>query len=274
MTGPEGVIPLHPAPLGPGVEAWFTGAPVAQPAPGTVERVGNLSTTRPHRPGDVARDRAQVGTATATDPRHWHHMRQVHGHAVGRIDASTPPGAQVRDVDALVTDLTARPLVVEVADCVSVLLAGTRTIAAVHAGRRGVEADVVGAAVARMRTSEGGTAPIAAVIGPAIGGCCYEVPATMRSEVVDVVPAAAATTTWGSPALDLPAAVRTQLSAVGVDAVGRVGGCTRCTPGWFSHRADPDAGRQIGLVVRRDLATTGRDVRTAGRQVAAGSAVA
>jgi hypothetical protein len=63
--------------------------------------------------------------------------------------------------------------------------------------------------------------------------------------------------------------------AVGVDEVTEVGTCTRCTPGWFSHRADADAGRQIGLVVRRDLPAVGRDARATARRVAdTGSAVA
>jgi hypothetical protein len=36
-----------------------------------------------------------------------------------------------------------------------------------------------------------------------------------------------------------------------------VGSCTRCDPEqrWFSHRADPDTGRQLGVVVRRATTT-------------------
>ena len=258
MTGADEVIPLHPAPLGPGVEAWFTGAPDHQPPPGTVPRVGNLSTARPHRPSDVARDRARIGTATDTDPRRWHLMRQVHGNAVGRIEASTPVGAQVRDVDALVTSESERPLVVQVADCVPVLLAGRDGIAAVHAGRRGVETDVVGATVTQLRGIDGDPATVRAVIGPAIGGCCYEVPTAMRTSVAAVAPDAAATTTWGTPSVDLRAAVDAQLRAAGVHDVDHLGGCTRCTPGWFSHRADATTGRQIGLIVRRGGRGAGR----------------
>lgn len=240
MTAAARVVP---APLGPGVDAWFTGrADRADPAVG---RAGNLSHHRPHVPEVLSEERAAVGRATATDPARWHLMDQVHGAQVGVVDLDTPVGAELRGVDALVTGAAERVLGVATADCVPVLLASDTGVAAVHAGRRGVVADVVGAALDAMP----GTA-VHAAVGPAIGGCCYEVPAAMQAEVLATVPAAEATTTWGTPALDLPAAVTADLAARGV-AVTRVGGCTRCEPGWFSHRADPDAGRQFGLVVRR-----------------------
>lgn len=231
------------APLGEGVGAWFTGR-ADRPDP-AVGRAGNLSHHRPHVPAVLAEDRAAVGRATGTDPGRWHLMVQVHGGDVATVDDDTPTGAELRGVDALVTRSPERVLGVASADCVPVLLATDEAVGAVHAGRRGVEVDVVGAALAALP----GSRPRAAV-GPAIGGCCYEVPAAMQAEVLEVAPEAEATTTWGTPALDLPTAVLAQLERAGVAAT-RVGGCTRCEPGWFSHRADPGAGRQLGLVVRR-----------------------
>lgn len=239
-TGPR----LEHVRLSDDVDAWFTGA-APRPDP-PVGRAGNLSHRRPHVPSVLAADRADVGARTATDPDAWHLMVQVHGADVGVVDAATPPGAELRGVDALVTGEPDRVLAVAAADCVPVLLAAERGVAAVHAGRRGVAAGVVGAALAALP----GPA-VRAAVGPAIGGCCYEVPAAMQADVLaHVHPAAASTTTWGTPSLDLPAAVVADLVAAGVDTV-RVGGCTRCEPGWFSHRADPGAGRHLGLVVRR-----------------------
>jgi polyphenol oxidase len=237
--------------LGGHVGAWFTGRDVvAEPAVGAA---GNLSHLRPHRPDDLVRARAEVGELTGTDPRTWHHMRQVHGTAVGFVDAATPPGAEIRSVDALVTAETDRPLVVQVADCVPVLLAGPRSIGVAHAGRRGVETGVVAAAVGAMNDLGDGAAEIVAAVGPSIGGCCYELPADLQNRVNQVVPDAAATTTWGTPSVDLPLAVTHQLQAAGVGSVTRIGGCTRCDPDerWFSHRRDAATGRQIGLIVRR-----------------------
>jgi YfiH family protein len=232
-----------PVALRDGVDAWFTGTSEAPPP--DIGRAGNLSHHRPHLPSVLAADRAAVGAATGTDAGDWHLMVQVHGAAVGVVDHHTPPGAELGEVDALVTAETGRVLGVAAADCVPILLASELGIAAVHAGRRGVAEGVVTATVAVLPGED-----VVAVVGPAIGGCCYEVPAVMQAEICRVAPIAEATTTWGTPSLDLPRVVLDQLAALGVTAT-RAGGCTRCTDGWFSHRADPGAGRHLGLVVRR-----------------------
>lgn len=229
--------------LGADVGAWFTGR--AERSDPDVGRAGNLSHHRPHVPGVLADDRAAVGRATGTDPASWHMMVQVHGAGVGVVDAETPTGAELRDVDALVTSERQRVLAVAAADCVPVLLATDRAVGAVHAGRLGVQAQVVRAAVEALPGED-----LRAAVGPAIAGCCYEVPAEMQAEVLEVAPEAEATTTWGTPSLDLPAAVVATLVDLGAE-VTRLQECTRCDEGWFSHRADPGAGRQFGLVVRR-----------------------
>jgi polyphenol oxidase len=252
------VLVLH-VPLRDGVEAWFTGRDLDRPDP-AVGRAGNLSHHRPHRPSDLARDRAAAAEAMALEPGSFHLMRQCHGAEVGVVGAATPVGAELEDVDVLVSSEPDRPLAVAVADCVPVLLGGQMAVAAVHAGRQGVLDDAVGAALAAMEQAGDRVSEIDAAIGPAIGGCCYEVPADLQDEVATRHPAARSTTTWGTPSLDLPAAVRRRLEDAGVTAVTEVGSCTRCDPEgrWFSHRRDPDTGRQLGVVVRR---TRGEVVR-------------
>jgi polyphenol oxidase len=237
--------------LGPGVRAAVTGRDLAA-SPPAVGAAGNLSHRRPHRPDDLADARRAVGRATSTDPTTWHLMHQVHGADVAVVDAKTPTGAELRGVDAAVTAEPARPLAVLTADCVPVLVAGPSTVAVAHAGRAGVTLGVVDAVLVALDALDQPRDRLRAVIGPAIGGCCYEVPAEMRDAVAADHPEAAATTTWGSPALDLPAAVDAALREGGLTEVSAVGGCTRCDPDgrWFSHRADRAAGRQVGLVVR------------------------
>lgn len=233
-----------------GVAAWFTGREpgAAEPAVG---RAGNLSHRRPHRPDDLAANRAAVGARTATDPMAWHMMQQVHGRSVGVVTDTTPRGAELREVDAVVTCESDRPLAVFTADCVPVLLASSNVVAAAHAGRLGTVAGVVPATIDVMRRLGTQTTRLTAVIGPAIRGCCYEVPAEMREHVTALAPDAGAHTTWGSPSLDLPAAIRAQLAQAGIADVRDLGACTRCDPRWFSHRRDADAGRQMALIVRR-----------------------
>lgn len=246
-------VPVLPVELLDGVGAWFTGRPDDDPAP-AVGRAGNLSHRRPHLPRRLAADRAEVcqRLGLATDDLHW--MRQVHGADVGVVGPTTPAGAELRDVDALVTEVPGRALVVQVADCVPVLLASTAgPVAAVHAGRRGMAAGVVQATLDRLSALGATPDTLSAVVGPAIGGCCYEVPQDLHDEVAGDHPEASARTTWGTPSLDLPAAVAGILRRGGVGNVASAGSCTRCGSGWFSHRADPDAGRQVGIVVRRPL---------------------
>ena len=79
-------------------------------------------------------------------------MRQVHGRAVAVVDDGTQD--DVGGVDALVSVSPGVALGVLVADCVPILVVGARGAAAVHAGRRGVHADVVGAATFVAQTDQ------------------------------------------------------------------------------------------------------------------------
>jgi YfiH family protein len=159
------------------------------------------------------------------------------------------PGEQLPDADALVSREAGVALLARAADCVPVLLvADGGEIAAVHAGREGVRRGVVPAAVDRLR--EGGATGLRAWVGPHICGGCYEVPDVMRAELAATVPATHATTTWGTPALDLGAGVLAQLEAAGVPAT-EVGGCTREDDALHSYRRDgAAAGRLAGVVWR------------------------
>src|SRR5680860_1401363 len=72
-------------------------------------------------------------------------------------------------------------------------------------------AGVVSAAVgALVRATRGAAGALTASLGPAIGGCCYEVPLDMADALASQVPAARAVTDRGTPGLDLPAAVQAQ----------------------------------------------------------------
>lgn len=176
-------------------------------------------------------------------------LHQVHGCDV--VQVADEPVERV-DADALVTDRPGVVLVVRAADCVPVLLADAeaRVVGAAHAGRLGLAAGVVPRTVARMRDLGAGRSDgaITAWVGPHVCGACYEVPAEMQAEVGAAEPVAVATTSWGTPSLDLGAGVRAQLERDGVSVVD-VGRCTRESPDLFSYRRDGRAaGRLAGLV--------------------------
>lgn len=180
-------------------------------------------------------------------------LRQVHGAAVDvvedPIDPDAPDGRP--SADAVVTAGAGVTLMVRVADCVPVLLAdpAAGVIGAAHSGRPGLVAGVVPATVARMRDL--GATDITAWLGPRICGACYEVPAAMQEAVVEQVPQSRATTSWGTPSLDIGAGVRAQLESLEVEVVD-VGACTRESPDLYSYRRDgARAGRFAGLIRRR-----------------------
>jgi polyphenol oxidase len=177
-------------------------------------------------------------------------MRQVHGSLVRYAAEPTDP---IPTCDALVTDVADLALCARAADCVPVALADpdAGVAAVVHAGRQGVVAGVVDAAVHAMTGL--GAATIEAWIGPHICGGCYEVPPQLRAEVAAVSPSAYACTTWGTASLDLGAAVSAQLIEAGC-AVNDVSRCTRESDDLHSYRRDGDAaGRGAGLVVLRSM---------------------
>lgn len=198
--------------------------------------------TPPAAVGDPAADLAAAADALGATAVCG--MSQVHGADVARArpDGPTPVA------DGLVTDEVGVALVVRVADCVPVLLADVDAgvVGAAHAGRRGVEVDVVGRTVTELRAL--GARDLRAWVGPHVCGRCYEVPSELQDQVAAHVPATRSTTSWGTPALDLGAGVAAQLAAHDVD-VTVAGGCTLEDDALWSHRRDgAAAGRMAGLV--------------------------
>lgn len=179
---------------------------------------------------------------------------QVHGADVHSLGPGPLPEADVVAVaDAMVTTRDDVALGVLVADCVPVLLAdpAARVVGVVHAGRRGIVAGVVGRAVEAMTRLGAGPDAMHALVGPAACGACYEVPAPLRDEVAAAVPRAASTTSWGTPALDLPVAVVGELHDHGVRAVRDMAACTVEDATWFSHRGATGGSRPAGAPTHR-----------------------
>lgn len=175
--------------------------------------------------------------------------RQVHGDQVLILD-QTADAREVaaRAADGLLTTSRGLGLAVRAADCLPVLFAdvSAEVVAAAHAGRVGLAAGVLMATVSRMRAA--GATRISAWIGPHVCARCYEVPAYLRADYCVDLPAAFASTSWGTPSLDLGAAAADQLRAAGCE-VTRVDPCTVETPTLHSYRRDgAAAGRQAGVV--------------------------
>jgi YfiH family protein len=158
--------------------------------------------------------------------------RQVHSPTVHRAHAGTrgEPG------DGLWTDEPGMSMLAMSADCVPIAIArtdGRPALAVLHAGWRGLAEGIVASGVAALGAESG----LAAIVGPSIGPCCYEVGPEVSS-LYD------ADLTRGRK-LDLWTASERALRAAGVARVQRVDLCTRCHPKlFFSHRRD---GRARGV---------------------------
>ena len=208
-------------------------------------------------PDAVADNRCRVAVGLDLDPAALVFMEQVHGREVAVIDGPQHAGNPPVTADALVTRAAGLGLVVLVADCVPLLIAGPvqgggeTVTAAVHAGRRGVERGVVGEALRAMAGLGARAQTLHAVIGPAVCGRCYEVSQETASAVASVEPATRARTRSGSPALDLRAGVMAQLVDAGVprEAVATDPWCTNESPELFSYRRDHRTGRFAGVVL-------------------------
>jgi len=183
----------------------------------------------------------------------WGH--QVHGAIIASLseDEARPfqGAAGVGNCDGLMTDEVGLALMVQTADCLPVLFFGGQTVAAVHAGWRGIARGIHTRALRRFSIEYGvPSEKISVVIGPGIGRCHYEVgpeviEALKRRGVEEV--------SWREGIrVDLRDLVEKELVGQGVSPgrVSRIGSCTYCDTSLASWRRDgEDAGRQISLVV-------------------------
>ncbi|HEY8103932.1 MAG TPA: polyphenol oxidase family protein [Gaiellaceae bacterium] len=167
--------------------------------------------------------------------------RQIHSSHVHEAEA----GSLGRPGDGLWTEELDLPLVVMTADCLPIVLArvnGERPgIAVLHAGWRGLLAGIVAAGVQSL----GGR--LKAVIGPAIGPCCYQV----GPDVAEPFAAAFGSSVVHGLTLDLWSAAERVLRDAGVDEVERVDLCTACNPElFFSHRRTGKPRGVQGVIAR------------------------
>ena len=173
------------------------------------------------------------------------HMNQVHGIDVVIANPDTTPTA-----DALIIDRIGVAAVVRVADCVPIVIAapGQQLAAVVHAGRVGMAARIVQQVCSELRAR--GAQDLTAWVGPRACGSCYEVPAEMRAEVAAAEPAAFSETSWGTPALDVGAAVVDQLTREDVEVhdLG-TGTCTIEDERFWSYRRQGKQAGRFGAVV-------------------------
>lgn len=244
--------------------------PLEQVAPHAFStRWWKLGSRRP----DVTEDASWAEVGTMMETTRVVRLRQVHGK---EAVIATPDEQGTAAGDILLSREAGLALAVQAADCVPLLFADlvTGTIAAAHAGWRGMVAGVPQVTVAALQR-EFGCRPddLLVAAGPSIGACCYEVGAEVREAFVAAGWGDEEIDSWflstpaswpGNPSMPLPpprpdhwffdgwACVRRQLAVAGVrgEQIFGAGLCTASHPDCFpSYRRDgARAGRIVGVI--------------------------
>jgi purine-nucleoside/S-methyl-5'-thioadenosine phosphorylase / adenosine deaminase len=241
-----------------GVVAAFTGRAGGASAPPYASL--NLGL----RVGDDLRsalaNRRRTATVLGLAGLPWAVARQVHSAVVLRAGRDRigqgPPEAKppLGEGDGLVTAEPAVVLAVLCADCAPVLLAdpAAGVVGVVHAGWRGLAVGVVEAGVAAMAELGADPAATVGLVGPAVGGCCYEVGPEVRDTFVARLGAEGArgfVERDGRLWLDLRESIAAELRDRGVAVVVSVGPCTGCRRDVLhSYRREGKTGRQLSYV--------------------------
>jgi hypothetical protein len=209
----------------------------------------NLGTRVGDDPVAVARNRELLRALLPAEPCG---LRQVHGTRVVEAAALADPV----EADASFASARSRVCAVLVADCLPVLFcdrAGT-TVAAAHAGWRGLSAGVLERTVSALPCRPG---ELLAYLGPAIGPDAFEVGSDVLDAFTRADPGSSAAFRPMQPdpagqrkwMADLYLLARRALARCGVTAVYGGGWCTfRDSARFYSHRRDPRGGRQAALI--------------------------
>jgi YfiH family protein len=173
-------------------------------------------------------------------------LRQVHGTSV--VEDGVP--AEADGGIAVFSMGTSAAPAVRSADCVTILLVDRSgsAVASAHAGWRGTAARIAELAVRRLGERGVPAERLVAVLGPAVGACCYEV----GPDVVEALGGFSRPSGSGRITVDLHAANADQLASAGVPprAIHRAPWCTRCRNDlFFSVRAEgAGAGRLMAVI--------------------------
>jgi YfiH family protein len=182
---------------------------------------------------------------------------QIHSSIVRYVTEENVGEGSTRDVpyecDGFVTDRAGVTLLVRVADCVPILLAGRKAdgspvAGAVHAGWRGTVSGIGEVAIKMMR--ELGAEDISCAVGPSIHSCCYQVGEDFVRSVTEMRGEDFARRHIKNMHADLQKMNLEILLAAGAKRVDILDECTNCKPYLYhSHRATAGVRGTMGAVI-------------------------
>jgi len=259
------------------IHGFSTGPGGVSPLDG--EEVLNLGFTDWDPRENVLENRRRFQSALGANDLQLISLKQIHSDVIHLFEAA--PHEPCKG-DASATNRPGLLLGVQTADCVPILLVDpkNRAVAAIHAGWRGTLARIVVKAIGQMQMHfKTKPADLLAAIGPAIGGCCYEVGTELaiqfQSQFADAPDWFDEFRTGDEPnpiqwlnmmppghqpspkgvLLDLKKANRAQLLGLCPQNIFVSDLCTACRPGLlFSYRRQgPPSGRLLSVIGLRPL---------------------
>ena len=168
--------------------------------------------------------------------------RKGRGEQLNNLSPLTSHFSPFENTDALVTNEQNLALALNFADCVSIIFFDPvkKVTAIAHAGWRGTVAKIAPKTVAKM-VDEFGSKPedIIALIGPAIGKCCFEVQDDVKIKLLNSIEEAYHSQVCDGHHLDLKLINKLQLLANGVEKIDLCEYCTFCQSElFFSYRRE------------------------------------
>jgi YfiH family protein len=226
----------------------------------------NIASVEGDDPQNIRQNWRLLSRAFAIDVDHFFVLHQVHEDGIFILDRSFRGGPfrEPPACDAVITDQAGWALCVKTADCVPIFLVDPcrRIIANVHAGWKGTALNIMGKVIGTMSKRFGSRiGEIIAVIGPAIGACCYEVDERVIRATApwnDVSATRRSASEEDRWMLDLPLINHQQAVRAGIpdQNISLINLCTSCREDlFFSHRRDHGrTGRQVHFVMLKDPA--------------------
>ncbi len=198
--------------------------------------------------GDFTKEEEAATFARAIGAKKLLLLTQVHG-----IEILPPlPQNHLKEADAWEGEPEKGVFMgIKTADCMPVLLFDpcSRRVAAVHAGWRSAVDGIIPEAVGKMTAGGARAGEIIALLGPALGGCCFEVGGDVFEAGVRH-PEFFRPTQGGKFLFDLEGFCLKELSGAGVLSQNAFasGLCTRCNPDYFYSFRRGDSGRLCSFI--------------------------
>jgi hypothetical protein len=213
-------------------------------------------------PATIIQNRQTLADALGDEALHFIVANQTHSDNIEIITTPATHGWQrvddaIINCDSLITQQRNLVLTILTADCVPILLYDPvhEVIAAIHAGWKGTQSQIVSKTLKKMVESFGTqTENIIAGIAPAIGECCYEVGEDVAKHFSHIPHAY--TPKKEKYMLNLPYINKKQLIDAGVHEINieMSNICTACEVNrFFSYRKEQGcSGRFMSMIMLKD----------------------